>query len=256
MKKKSRIRGLLPPIWNKKCFRIMRLTLLFLFVGLMQVSASLYSQNTKLSLEFRNARVVDVLEAIENQSEYRFAYSAEYIDMNRKVNVDVKSKSVEQTLAVLFEGTGVTYSITDRHILLFQADTMSNISAQQKSVSGTVTDSSGSSLPGVSVVVKGTTVGTITDGEGKFSLPKVANDATLEFSFIGMKTQGIPVNGKSTINVIMVEETVGIEEVVAIGYGTMRKQDVTGSISQAKGSDLAKSQSFSALDNLRGKFRV
>lgn len=253
MKKKSRIRGLLPPIWNKKCFRIMRLTLLFLFVGLMQVSASLYSQNTKLSLEFRNARVVDVLEAIENQSEYRFAYSAEYIDMNRKVNVDVKSKSVEQTLAVLFEGTGVTYSITDRHILLFQADTMSNISAQQKSVSGTVTDSSGSSLPGVSVVVKGTTVGTITDGEGKFSLPKVANDATLEFSFIGMKTQGIPVNGKSTINVIMVEETVGIEEVVAIGYGTMRKQDVTGSISQAKGSDLAKSQSFSALDNLRGK---
>ena len=101
MKKKSRIRGLLPPIWNKKCFRIMRLTLLFLFVGLMQVSASLYSQNTKLNLEFRNARVVDVLEAIENQSEYRFAYSAEYIDMNRKVNVDVKSKSVEQTLAVL-----------------------------------------------------------------------------------------------------------------------------------------------------------
>ena len=87
----------------------MRLTFLFLFVGLMQVSASLYSQSTKLNLDFRNTRVSDVLEAIENQSEFRFAYSAEYIDMNRKVNVDVRGKNIEQTLSVLFEGTNVKY---------------------------------------------------------------------------------------------------------------------------------------------------
>ncbi|HZL09120.1 MAG TPA: TonB-dependent receptor [Prolixibacteraceae bacterium] len=231
----------------------MRLTFLFLFAGLMQVSASLYSQNTKLSLEFRNARVVDVLEAIENQSEFRFAYSAEYIDMNRKVNVDVKGKSIEQTLSVLFEGTDVTYSITDRHILLFQADLMSNFSVQQKPVSGKVTDSSGSTLPGVSVVIKGTTNGTITDSYGIFNLPNVPSDATLMFSFVGMKPQEILVGDQKQINVILQQETVNIDEVVAIGYGTMRKQDVTGSISQAKGSDLVKSQNFSALDNLRGK---
>jgi len=120
MKKKSGFRGMIPPIWNKKCFRIMRLTILFLFVGLMQVSASLYSQNTKLSLDFRDTRVVDVLEAIENQSEFRFAYSAEYIDMNRKINVDVKGKSLEQTLSVIFNGTDVKYSNNDSRVMLFQ----------------------------------------------------------------------------------------------------------------------------------------
>ena len=130
MKKKSGFRGLIPPIWNKKFFRIMKLTFLFLFAGLMQVSASLYSQSTKLSLDFQNARVVDILEAIENQSEFRFAYSAEYIDMNRKVSIEVKGKSIEQTLPLLFEGAGVKYSINDRHILLFRADMEQNSTQQ------------------------------------------------------------------------------------------------------------------------------
>ena len=159
MKKKSVIRGPIPLIWNKKCFRIMRLTFLFLFVGLMQVSASLYSQSTKLNLDLRNTRVSDVLEAIENQSEFRFAYSAEYIDVNRKVSVDVKGKNIEQTLSVLFEGTNVKYSINDRHILLFQEGMNPTGTTQQKGVSGKVTDATGLPMPGVSVAVKGTTTG-------------------------------------------------------------------------------------------------
>jgi len=238
MKKKSGFRGLIPPIWNKKCFRIMRLTILFLFVGFMQVSASLYSQNTKLSLDFRNTRVVDVLEAIENQSEFRFAYSAEYIDMNRKVSVDVKSQSIEKTMEILFGGTDVKYSINDRHIMLFPEGMSTNVSQQQKSVSGKVTDSSGTSLPGVSVVVKGTTNGTITDVNGNYSILNVPRDATLQFSFVGMKSQEIPVVGKSTISVTMVEEAIGLEEVVAVGYGTQKKVNLTGAVSSVKGDVL------------------
>ncbi len=108
---------------------------------------------------------------------------------------------------------------------------LNNLEQQQKSVSGKVTESSGSSLPGVTVLVKGTTNGTITDSNGRFTLGNVPTDATLVFSFVGMKTQEIVIAGKTTINVVFEEETIGIDEVVAIGYGTMKKSDVTGSVS-------------------------
>jgi len=106
-------------------------------------------------------------------------------------------------------------------------------SAQQngKKVSGKVTDVSGASLPGVSVVVKGTTIGVITDNGGNYSLSNIPDNSTLQFSFVGMKMQEIAVGGKSTISVKLEEETTNIEEVVAIGYGTMKKSDITGSVS-------------------------
>jgi len=216
----------------------MRLTILFLFLGLMQVSASLYSQNTKLNLDFRNARVVDVLEAIENQSEFRFAYSAEYIDINRKVSLDVKSKSIEQTLSVLFEGAGVKYSINDRHIMLYKAEMEQNQSPSQqtKKVSGKVTDNTHSPLPGVSVLIKGTTNGTITDSNGNYSISNIPENASLQFSFIGMKMQEIKVGKQTTVNVVLSDETVGIDEVVVIGYGTTQKKNLTGAVDQVSSS--------------------
>jgi len=216
----------------------MRLTILFLFVGLMQVSASLYSQNTKLSLDFRDTRVVDVLEAIENQSEFRFAYSAEYIDMNRKVDVNVKGKSIEQTLSVLFNGTDVKYTMNNRHIMLFREGNEPNVSQQQKSVTGKVTDSTGSPVPGVSIVVKGTTTGTITDINGNYTLSIVPVNATLSFSFIGMTIQNVAIGSKSTINVVMQEETFAIDEVVAVGYGTQKKANLTGAVGSVQMSDM------------------
>ena len=232
MKKKSVIRGPIPLIWNKKCFRIMRLTFLFLFVGLMQVSASLYSQSTKLNLDFRNTRVSDILEAIENQSEFRFAYSAEYIDMNRKVNVDVKGKNIEQTLSVLFEGTNVKYSINDRHIMLFLEGMMPSGTSQQKNVSGKVTEASGMPMPGVSVAVKGTTNGTITDSNGNYSFNNLPENATLVYSFVGMKTQEKQVAGKTQINIVLLEESIGVDEVVVVGYGTRQKKNLIGAVDQ------------------------
>ncbi|HEY3372992.1 MAG TPA: TonB-dependent receptor [Prolixibacteraceae bacterium] len=211
----------------------MRLTFLFIFVGLMQVTASLYSQTTKLNLDFRNSRVVDVLDAIESQSEFRFAYSAQYIDVNRKVNVDVKDKSIEQTLSVLFEGAGVNYSINDRHIMLYRADMETNSSQQPgKSITGKVTDSSGATLPGVSVVVKGTTNGSITDSNGMYTISNIPKNATLVFTFIGMKLQEKPIDGASSLNVILQEEMIGLDEVVVIGYGTKQKKNLTGAVDQ------------------------
>jgi len=146
--KKIRITGRkIPSFWNKS-LRIMKLTFLFLVVGLMQLSASVYSQSTKLSLDMRNAKVAEVLDAIESQSEFRFAYSPGYIDLNREVTVDIREKTIDESLKVVFDGTNVEFGVFDRHILLYPesmspgAETVVSHATgdQQPAVSGTVTD--------------------------------------------------------------------------------------------------------------------
>ena len=128
-----------------------------------------------------------------------------------------------------------------------------SFSQQVKSLTGKVADSSGTSLSGVSVVVKGTANGSIPDTNGKYTLANVPENTTLQFSFVGMKKQEIAVGNKTTINVVLEEETVGIEDVVAIGYGTQRKATVTGAISKIKTQDLLKSHSVDISNSIAGR---
>jgi len=121
-------------------------------------------------------------------------------------------------------------------------------------IRGKVTDAKGQPLPGVTVVVKGTTTGNISDAKGNYSLANVPAGATLVFSFVGMKTQEIAVAGQTTVNVVLAEETIGIEEVVAIGYGTQKKATLTGSISEIKGQELKRSPQPNLSNSLAGKF--
>ncbi len=232
MKKLEKIRGVIPPQWNK-ILMIMRLTCMFLLMGLLHVTAETYSQTTKLTVGLKNTKVSDVLEYIEDHSQFRFAYSAEFIDLERKVSIDVTGKTIDQVLDLVFKGTNVKYSLNDRHILLYPEENGPN-SSQQKAITGKVTNTAGESLPGVTVLVKGTTTGTITNPDGVFTLLNVPSDATLVFSFVGLKSQEIQVSNRTTINVVMTEESIGIEEVVAIGYGTQKKNAVTGSVATAK----------------------
>ena len=124
---------------------------------------------------------------------------------------------------------------------------------QGKKVTGMVVDGAGEPVIGANVVVKGTTNGTITDFDGNYSLEGVSANDILVVSYIGYLSQEIPVENQSSIKVTLKEDTQTLDEVVVVGYGTMRKSDVTGSIGVAKGDDLTKNQNFSALDNLRGK---
>ena len=124
---------------------------------------------------------------------------------------------------------------------------------QGKKVTGVVVDGTGEPVIGANVVVKGTTNGTITDFDGNYSLEGVSANDILVVSYIGYLSQEIPVENQSSIKVTLKEDTQTLDEVVVVGYGTMRKSDVTGSIGVAKGDDLTKNQNFSALDNLRGK---
>ncbi|OFX33778.1 MAG: SusC/RagA family protein [Bacteroidetes bacterium GWF2_42_66] len=207
-----------------------RLCVLMVLLTLGSVSASVYSQNSKLTLKMKSSKLADVFNSIEEQTDFYFFYNRDQLNDQQIVSVDVENKKVEEVLDELFRGQDIAYKIDGRNILIEVKGTNLIRSAQQKTVSGKVTDSAGAPLPGVTVVVKGTTQGIITDFDGKYSLNNVPNDATLVFSFVGMKVQEIAVSGKSSINIKMEEETVGIEEVVAIGYGTMKKSDLTGSM--------------------------
>ena len=218
----------------------MKLTLCVIMISVFGAIASdSYSQTTRLTLDLKNTKVRDALGAIENQSEFFFLYSEKLIDVDREVNVEAHSSTIEKILDKIFLGTNVNYSVKGRQIVLatpesnFVAGTASTPVEQQKTITGKVSDTTGTPLPGVSVVVKGTTTGVITDINGNFTLNVPAN-ATLQFSFVGMKSQEIAVANKSTINVSLEEESIGIEEVVAIGYGTQKKNAVTGSVAVAK----------------------
>lgn len=226
-------RGL--PLFSNKWLKVMKLTFFFMFLGLMQLSAGVYSQNTKISLDLRNARVIDILEEIEEQTEFRFAYSSEYIDLNRRVSVIADKKSIHETLHQMFDEAGVTFTVADRQILLYPGKMVSEtVSGQQPvAVSGKVNDSRGGALPGVTVVIRGTTTGTITDFDGNFTLTNVPENGILVFSFVGMKPQEIPVAGTSVFNVTLEELIFGVDEVVVTALGIKREEKALGYAVQA-----------------------
>lgn len=245
----------MPSFWSKS-LKLMKLTFLFLLVGLMQVSASVYSQSTKLTLAMHNKKVVDVLEEIEKQSEFHFAYSSELIDVNRKVSVNINEKNIEESLNVLFKGTSVSYAVHDRHIMLYpgemDGDTPASV-VQQNSVFGKVTDERGMPLPGATVFIKGTTSGTVTNQDGEFILTDVKPENTIVFSFVGMLSQEVVVGTQSNIDVKMVVDAIGIEEVVAVGYGSLQKKELTSAVTSVSSKDLLQGAFNSPVQMLDGK---
>jgi TonB-linked SusC/RagA family outer membrane protein len=230
----------------RKIWMTMKLTIFLFFLAVSQMMAvETYSQSTRLSLNLQSVAVKDVLDQIEQKSEFVFLYNSKLIDVDRTVSLNLKDQKISDVLDKLFQEADVVYTIVDRQIVLTnKADQagfleLSNVQ-QQKSISGKVTDSSGGSLPGVSVVVKGTTTGVITDGDGKYTIARIPENATLQFSFVGMKTQEFIVGNKTLINVTLADEAIGLEEVVAVGYGTMKKSDLTGAVSSVRIEDMDK----------------
>jgi len=238
-------------------YRIMKLICLFMLVMLMHVSASTYSQNAKLSLSGQNLTIEQVLGRIEDQSQYSFFYNVKEVDLSKIIDVNIKDESIEKVLDLLMKDTGLTYTINNKLIIIHKnPDALpSNLNVQQQGkISGKVIDKEGQPLPGVTIVVKGTTNGTITDFSGNYNLNKVPGNATLVFSFVGMVKKEVEVNGRSVIDIQMEEETIGLEEVVAVGYGTMKKSDLSGAVVQVKSEELMKGNPANSINKaMEGK---
>ena len=218
----------------------MKLTSFLLLVSVVSVFASKsYSQSNTLNLNLGNTTIKEALSKIEDQSDFYFMYNSKWLDLEREVSINVKNQKIDAVLDLLFAGTDVNYTIRDK-IIVLSSPGLSNVNmVQPASVTGKITDGAGQPLPGVTVVIQGTIEGTITDEYGNYTINNVPASGTLIFSFVGMQTKELAVNGRSVINVQLQEETIGLEEVVAIGYGTMRKRDVTGSVASVSGEQLA-----------------
>lgn len=233
----------------------MRWSLFFLIMSIFQAQAiSGYAQKTQLSLDFKSTSIEKVLSEIESQSEFYFLYNKNLVDVKRKVDIQVKDKQIDAILDQLFAGTDVNYRIFNRQIVLSnEGDLVTGVSSQIKRITGTVTNRNGDPVPGVTVVVKGTTIGTITDADGNYSLKDLSGNEVLQFSFVGMKSQEVAIAGRPVINISLEEETIGIEEVVAIGYGTRRRSDITGSVATVKAGELVAQPTSDLQGMLKGK---
>src|ERR1035437_1553321 len=207
---------------------IMKLTILLSIVLSLNMSASVYSQKAKFTLDLNGKTVREVFQVLEQQSKFRFFYNDEFSYIDKVVNLSIKDQNVEQILEKLFESSDITYRVLDNNLVVLTLKQ----SLQQVNIKGVVTDAcTGEKLPGVNAVIEGTTVGVITDGNGQFSIEVSKPDANLIFSYVGYMTETVHFEGQKTIDVKLSPDIKKLDEVVVVGYGVQKKSLVTGAIS-------------------------
>lgn len=218
----------------RRTLRIMRLMIISIMLGAgISMAAGSYSQTANLSLRMKNKSLKEVFSTIEKNSEFIFFYYDNAVDVNKKVSVDVEGKTIYEVLDQLFTDTDNSYSIADRQITISQKEVAKTSSTQQQKkthrVTGVVVDDLNEELVGVSIRIKERpSVGTATDINGKYLLDVLPNE-TLEFIYVGYKTQFVPVAGKETIDVMMKMNDEVLEEVTVVGYGVQKKISIIGS---------------------------
>lgn len=240
----------------KKILSIMKLTVVFLIAFSLQISASVYSQTTKLSLNVQNQSIKDVLYLIENQTDFRFIYESGKINLDKKVSVQVREQSVEFVLRQLFNNEGVNYEITENNFILINpkeksTNVLPKVSQQGRRITGVVKDLSGEPIIGANVVEQGTTNGTVTDIDGCFSID-ILNHGVLDISYIGYVPQELKITDKSVYDIVLMEDTEMLDEVVVVGYGTQKKVNLTGAVESVSGEQLAKQPVAQASQALMG----
>jgi TonB-dependent starch-binding outer membrane protein SusC len=254
----------------------------FVFAFLSAAANTRPSQGAEIILDIKDAPLKRVLREIERQTDYHFVLNESRLNSLKKtVTISIKSESIEVVLNQILAGTSITYKIIKNQITLVppatqtRGNTQSGLNSSADivwaqaqpslsinysalsdvdiTITGTVKEDTGSPLPGVNVLVKGTTVGTVTDANGDFSIAVPSNESVLVFSFIGFISQEIAVNGQTNINVTLASDSQTLSEVVVVGYGTQDKQDVTGAISSVKGSTFENLPVSSTQQALQGR---
>lgn len=219
------------------------------------VASTSYAQHTVLSLNLKDKSIAEVLDAIEEQSEFHFYYNSNLVNTTKKVSVNVSNKDVFNILEVLFKGSDVSYKVVDKDVILTVKKEKALPERQQRSttrrITGTVTDKNGESIIGANVSVKGTTTGTITDMDGKFEL-NVPAGGKLQISYIGYISQEIALGEKNTYFIQLMEDTQKLDEVVVVGYGVQRKVTTTGAVSKLEGEELNKMTVVNVTKALQG----
>lgn len=227
---------------------------LFVFVsGLFATEAS--SQTARVSIVANSISTKDLIREIEKQTEYLFVYNKNEVDLNQTVTINADNKTVAEILNKTFGNTDIVYAMEGSNIMLMKKESKAEVQASQqkeKTVNGIITDENGEAIIGANVSVKRTTIGTITDVDGNFSL-SIPENSLLQISYIGYLTQEIAVGNKSSFSIKLLEDTQKIEEVVVVGYGVQKKQTVTASASTVKVKNLESLPSTNLSSSLGGR---
>ncbi|TKG96441.1 SusC/RagA family TonB-linked outer membrane protein [Puteibacter caeruleilacunae] len=240
-----------------KILVIMKLTLLLSIILTFNTFAKTFGQNKVFSIEMQSATLMDVLEKIEDQSDFYFFYKTEEVKNVKLKNIRFKDATIYEVLEKLLQDEKFNYKVVDNYVAITKSDlkqTNGDANQKQKTLKGKVTDSAGEPIPGVSVVVKGTAIGITTDLEGNYTLQIPESSETIVFSFVGMKTQEIAFTGKTTINIKLQEEDIAVDEVVVTALGLSREKKALGyAVQKVAGDKVVESKELDVVNSLAGK---
>ena len=231
----------------------MRISLTLLFLVVLQLSAeNSYAQRMRIAISMSNVSVEQVLNKIEETSDYVFLYNDETIQKSRIVSVRSKSGKITDILDDIFKGTDISYTVIDKQIILSKSNKV-NQTAKAIQIKGTVKDALGEPLIGVSVLVKGTSNGTVTDLDGRFSLNVSVGDI-LEFSYVGYAAQSVTVKNATPLDIVLSEDAQALDEVVVTALGIKREaKALTYNVQEIKAAGITKVKDANFVNSLSGK---
>ncbi|PST83730.1 SusC/RagA family TonB-linked outer membrane protein [Pedobacter yulinensis] len=216
----------------------MKLTLIFLLTALLQVNAGSFAQ--QVSLTEKRVGLEQVFREIKRQTDYDIFYNLDMLQQTQPISISVRNAPVRQVLDICFRNQPLSYYIEGKTIIIRQkpaATTLTGAASRQTSVSGRVTDQAGSALPGISIRVKGSTNGSVTDAEGRFRIT-AATGSVLVFTSIGYQSKEVTFSGQPELNVQLEEDRQALNDVVVVGYGTQRKASVVGAVDQVRAAQI------------------
>lgn len=250
MKKKELLKKVLHPVFsNKKLVLMLNWTIILTFLFVLNVSANSYSQNVKVDLDFNDLKFKKAFSILEQKGNIRILYSEDNLPKGRYVTLSVRDTPVMDVLGMILKDTHLKFRVLENGLVVISPQ---NNEIKDIVVRGQVTDAKKETLPGVSVKLKGTTIGAITDLEGRYTINVPDNNSILVFTYIGYVTQEVSVNNQTTINVTLEALDTALDEVVVVGYGTQRKKDLTGSVSSINAKDVGERRTVQISEALQG----
>ena len=225
--------------------------LLVLLLGLM---VAFTASAQKVTLQFRQVKLAKVFDAITQQTGLTVAYSRPTVDPDRIVTIEANKEELSQVLTQLMKGTNVTFEIGEKKIYLKEKPTSDvQQSRKVKTISGTIVDDKGEPVIGASIIIEGTSQGTITNIDGEYTLANVPENSMITISFVGYKSLTFAANDKTLANITLKEDSELIDEVVVVGYGVQKKRDVTGAMASVDAAKIASVPVTSASEALQGR---
>ncbi len=247
---------LAPPL--AKLLRVMKLTGVFMFVGILTVSAEGFSQDARVSLSLREVKLAKFFKAIEKETNYRFAFSNDILPSGQTVTVNVKRAPVSEVLNQVLEPTRLKYRFADESGIIIISEKTGDGATEHaplilfQQVTGKVTDDKGNGLAGVTVFVKGTSRRTLTRENGSFAIEAKPGE-TIEFSMVGYNSSSVKMANQTSLAISLVQNTSNLSDVVVVGYAVQKKVTVTGAVASVKGADLEKSPTVNLSNSLVGR---